>query len=174
MNMHVLVTAASKHGGTHGIADAIGRALAKADLAVTVAPPDDVASLDEYDAVVLGSGIYAGRWMDPAKRFVDRHAAALADRPVWLFSSGPMGDPPKPEGDPADATAMIGRTLPRGHRVFAGRLVKRELGFAEKAIVAAVRAPEGDFRPWAEIEAWAAQIARELASQGRAAEARTS
>jgi menaquinone-dependent protoporphyrinogen oxidase len=50
----------------------------------------------------------------------------------------------------------------RDHRVFAGKLEKEGLGLAERAIVAAVRAEEGDFRPWAEIDAWAAGIAAEL------------
>ena len=36
------------------------------------------------------------------------------------------------------------------------------LGFAERAMVAAVKVPEGDFRPWVEIEAWATGIARTL------------
>jgi hypothetical protein len=39
---------------------------------------------------------------------------------------------------------------------------KRDLGFGEKLVVAGVRAPYGDFRPWDEIVGWAGTIARAL------------
>jgi menaquinone-dependent protoporphyrinogen oxidase len=48
--------------------------------------------------------------------------------------------------------------------VFAGKLDKRQLGFGEKAIVVALRVPEGDFRDWAEIKDWASEIAGSLRS----------
>jgi menaquinone-dependent protoporphyrinogen oxidase len=71
-----------------------------------------------------------------------------------LFSSGPIGDPPKPnEENPVDVAEIVAATGAREHRVFAGKLVKRQLGFGERAIVVALRVPEGDFRDWAEIRA---------------------
>jgi len=91
--MKVLVSAASRHGATAEIARAIGETLTEADLEAVALPPDAVTTLDGYDAAVLGSGIYVGHWMDSAMQLVERHAAALASRPVWLFSSGPIGDP---------------------------------------------------------------------------------
>jgi menaquinone-dependent protoporphyrinogen oxidase len=45
------------------------------------------------------------------------------------------------------------------HRVFAGRLDRKLLGFGEKAVVVAVRAHEGDFRDWQVIDAFAGEIA---------------
>jgi menaquinone-dependent protoporphyrinogen oxidase len=48
------------------------------------------------------------------------------------------------------------------HRVFAGRLDRSLLGLGEKAVVVAVRAPEGDFRDWEAIDDYAAGIARQL------------
>jgi menaquinone-dependent protoporphyrinogen oxidase len=114
--------------------------------------------------VVLGSAVYAGRWLKPARELVDRSRDALAARPVWLFSSGPVGDPPKPEEDPVDVAAIVAATGAREHRVFAGRLVRRQLGFADKAIAVALRVPDGDFRDWAEIRRWSAGIAAALRS----------
>jgi menaquinone-dependent protoporphyrinogen IX oxidase len=63
------------------------------------AAAEQVREVDGYDAVVLGSAVYAGHWLKPAREPVGRLGTFLADRPVWLFSSGPVGDPPKPEGD---------------------------------------------------------------------------
>ncbi len=160
--MTVLVSAASKHGSTAEIARVIGRILEDHGVPVDLRPAENVASVTGYEAVVLGSGVYAGHWLDAAKRVVQNQAGALRDRPVWLFSSGPVGDPPKPEEDPVDVAALVGTSGALEHRVFAGKLDRRSLGFAEKAVVVALRAPTGDFRDWAAIEAWAAHIADEL------------
>lgn len=160
--MNVLVTVASKHGATGEIADAIGRGLAAAGIGAVVLPPAKVTSLDRYDAVILGSAVYAGHWLDEAKRFVERQHEALARVPVWLFSSGPIGEPPKPDDDFVDIAALRELTGARSHRTFPGKLDKSELGFGERAIVRVVGAAEGDFRPWPEIEAWVTEIAHSL------------
>lgn len=163
--MRVLVSVASKHGATDEIGHRIAVTLEGAGLTVVMVAPEAVVSVDGYDAVVLGSGIYAGRWLEPAKAFVDRNHEVLSTKRVWLFSSGPIGDPPKPVEEPADAAAMIAATGAIEHRTFAGRLEKGDLGFGEKLIVNALRAPEGDFRPWDEIDAWAWDIAKALKAE---------
>jgi menaquinone-dependent protoporphyrinogen oxidase len=160
--MRVLVTAATRHGATAEIAAAIGEVLAGRGLDPTVAAPEQVKGVDGYDAVVLGSAVYAGHWLKPARELVGRLGTVLADRPVWLFSSGPVGDPPKPEEDPVDVAEILTATRARDHRVFAGRLVRRQLSFPERAIVSALRVPEGDFRDWPEIRRWADEIAEAL------------
>lgn len=164
--MRVLVAAASRHGATAQIAGEIGVALrdgAGGGIVVDVLPAEEVSSLEGYDAVVLGSAVYAGRWLESARKLAERHAEALSRRPTWLFSSGPVGDPLKPEEDPVDVAEILKATGAREHRVFPGRLDRRELGFAEKAIVLALRAPEGDFRDWEAVRAWAREIAADLA-----------
>jgi menaquinone-dependent protoporphyrinogen oxidase len=157
--MRVLVTAASRYGATGEIAQAIGEVFTERGWAAVVVPPEQVQGIDGFDAVVLGSAVYAGHWLKPARELVDRSRAALAARPVWLFSSGPIGDPPKPEEDPVDIADIVQATKARGHRVFAGKLVKKQLRFPDRAIAAALRVPEGDFRDWEEVKAWAVEIA---------------
>jgi menaquinone-dependent protoporphyrinogen oxidase len=160
--MKVLVATASKHGSTLELAGAIGEALRSRGLDVGEMPVAEVGDVREYDAVVLGSGIYGGRWLKPAKEFVERNADALAAVPVWLFSSGPLGDPPKPVETPVDAEPMTKVTGAREHRVFAGSLLKSRLGFAERAMVKAVHAPFGDFRDWDAVRDWGFEIADAL------------
>jgi menaquinone-dependent protoporphyrinogen oxidase len=160
--MRVLVTAASKHGGTWEIAEAIREQLATSGLDAVLRPLAEVEALDDVDAVVLGSGVYAGRWLEPARRMASTFADELRARPVWLFSSGPIGEPPMPEADPADVEELLTATAAVDHRVFPGRLERRRLGFAERAVVAALRAPDGDFRDWDAVAAWSAGIVRTL------------
>ena len=91
--MRVLVATASRHGSTGEVALAMGQALRARGLAADVCAVDEVVSVDDYRAVVLGSAVYHGRWIPAAVSFAEAHADALAGVPVWLFSSGPVGDP---------------------------------------------------------------------------------
>jgi menaquinone-dependent protoporphyrinogen oxidase len=165
--MRVLVTAASRHGATHEIAEAIAAGLKQREIDAEARHAEDLASPDGYDAYVIGSAVYVGRWLDAARDLVEQNTAALAGRPVWLFSSGPLGPPEalKPDGDPVDASALVAAVGAEDHRVLAGRLDRDLLGFGEKAVVLAVRAPEGDFRDWDAIDGFAADIAGELLSR---------
>ena len=157
--MRVLVTAASRHSATTEIAQAIASTLEHAGLEVEVRRPDEIVDLTRYDAVVVGSAIYAGHWLEPAKDLIDRTASLLSTKPVWLFSTGPIGDPLKPGELPVDVAAMLERSRAREHRLFGGRLDRRDLGIGERAIVRIVGIADGDYRPWAEITAWAEEIA---------------
>jgi menaquinone-dependent protoporphyrinogen oxidase len=166
--LRVLVTAASKYGATAGIAQAIAETLTEQGFTVTLLAPEAVASVEGYDAVVLGSAVYAGHWLDPARELVARFGAALAARPLWLFSSGPVGDPSsklaqKMGEEPVDVVGILAATKARGHRLFAGKLDRKNLRFAQRAALMAFRSLEGDFRDWAEIRAWAEGIAHDLA-----------
>ena len=160
--MKVLVSAASKHGATAEIAAVIGGSLAAGGFEVTVLPPPAVTSVASYDAVILGSGVYVGHWMDAARDLVERFGDDLVRRPVWLFSSGPVGDPPVPAENAVDIEAIMIATGARGHRLFSGLVDRSRLGLGEKVILKAVRASEGDFRPWDDIRAWAGEIATAL------------
>jgi menaquinone-dependent protoporphyrinogen oxidase len=162
--MTVLVTAASSHGATREIAARIGADLAEQGFDVEVRNPDEVQELGRYDAFVVGSAIYLGQWLKPAKSFVAAHADELSDLPIWLFSSGPIvGDPPT--ADPHDAAQ--GNTLAetvhaREHKLFAGKLDKSKLNWCEKIAVRCAHAREGDYRDWEAVDQWAATIASEL------------
>jgi menaquinone-dependent protoporphyrinogen oxidase len=168
--MKVLVTAASRHGATEDVAASIARVLRLRGLKAEEVPPTEVHDLTPYDAVVVGSAVYEGQWLTPATEFVDRFGASLASRPVWLFSSGPVGAPPTLVVNPNVATIMA-TTGAREHRVFAGRIDQQDLTTSERATVRAVHAPDGDYRDWAAITEWATEIADNLAAAS--AESRT-
>jgi menaquinone-dependent protoporphyrinogen oxidase len=156
---------ASRHGGTADIAAALARGAAgcpagrDAGLSAIAVPATRRTSPTSFAAVVLGSAVYAGRWLDEARQYAALHADALRTRPVWLFSSGPIGEPPFPPDEPHDAAPIAALTGAREHRVFPGRLDEARLSFGERAMVTAMRAPLGDFRDWNAVDAWAARIA---------------
>lgn len=158
--MTVLVTCASKHGATTEIAEALGRDLWARGVNAEVRSADEVDGVRAYDAVVLGSAIYMGKWLPEATALADECAEDLAVRPTWLFSSGPLGDPPQPE--PPDLQEVVDRLHARSHRVFGGKLERGTLSLPERAVARMVKAPYGDFRDWDAIADLADEIAREV------------
>lgn len=167
MTTKVLVAYASKYGATEAIARRIGEVLQEAGLQVEVQDARHVGDLGEYGAVVLGSAVYAGGWRKEAADLLTGNQTALAERPVWLFSSGPTG-----EGEPVEL--MKGWRFPealqpvadqigaRDTAFFGGEIDMQKLNLPEKLIVKGIKAPTGDYRDWEAIEAWAAGIAEEI------------
>jgi menaquinone-dependent protoporphyrinogen oxidase len=169
--MRVLLAVASRHGSTRSIAVRIGSQLSAAGHQVEIIDITHDRQVHErrrhdhevsnHDAFVIGSAVYEGDWMRPARQFLARNAIELQHAPVWLFSSGPLGD--DQVGIDDDHIATLEHTVDAvDHHVFGGRLERDELGRIERWIVDKVRAPEGDFRDWDDIDAWAASIAARL------------
>jgi menaquinone-dependent protoporphyrinogen oxidase len=162
--MRILVSAASRHGSTAEIATELGKVLRGAvpGVGVDVVPLSRIAGIDSYDAVVLGSAVYFGRWLDEARWQVGAQVEALRERPVWLFSSGPVGDPAVPADESVDGVELAAAIGAREHVVFPGALQREVLGIYEKLAVGVVKVPDGDYRDWPAVRAWADRIAAEL------------
>jgi menaquinone-dependent protoporphyrinogen oxidase len=150
----ILVAYGSKHGSTAEIAAAIAEALRDCGLETDCMQAGEVENVDRYDAIVLGSAVYMRRWRREARRFLHKHARALAERPLWVFSSGPVGDPAKDNPawlEPGRTIAEAERLGARAHVVFGG---------VSKA--SSIPAEFRDRRDWEEIRAWAKGIADAL------------
>ena len=176
--MRVLVAYATRHGATRGIADRIGARLRDAGVDADVRPAADVRDAATYDAFVIGGAAYMFHWLKDAVELVRRNRSVLAQRPVWLFSSGPLGTElvDKDGRDvlettvPKEFTELRALVHPRDERVFFGAWdpTYPAVGMAERLVrrMPAMKdaMPAGDFRDWAAIEEWADGIAAELGS----------
>lgn len=160
--MKVLIAAASKYGSTTGIADAIAETLRAEGVEATVAPAEQTGDVEAFDAVVVGSAVYGGYWLGSARRFIESNKDELAGKPVWLFSSGPVGDPLRPDGLPMDAAEIGLLAGARGHEVFAGVLDLERIDPNERLMMIERHVIPGDFRNWGKIRAWATEIAAAL------------
>ncbi|HVQ59491.1 MAG TPA: flavodoxin domain-containing protein [Solirubrobacterales bacterium] len=171
--MKVLVAYASKRGSTAEIATAVADTLRQAGLEVDCLESGDVADVSPYDGVVLGSAVYMKRWRGDAKHFLRKHSKQLAERPFWVFSSGPVGDPDQPEKpewmEPPKIVKTVEGLGARDHVVFGGRLPTDPHGLIEKAMVSGVPAEFRDRRDWGQIRSWAKDIAAELRAGAKAA-----
>jgi menaquinone-dependent protoporphyrinogen oxidase len=109
--------------------------------------------------------VYSGLWLGAARAFARRHVAALRTRPVWLFSSGPIGPPAHPTAQPVRLGPELQGLRPGDHHVFGGRLDRRRLTLAESAVAAAaLRVPDHDDREWHPVIEWVDGIVDQLAA----------
>jgi menaquinone-dependent protoporphyrinogen oxidase len=174
--MSILVSYASKYGSTQGIAERIGATLKAEGLDVDVMPVMSAHDLAGYDAFVIGSAAYLGSWLKEARQFVLRNREVLMTKPVWLFSSGPLGTATVDKqgrdvlvtSEPKEFAELEQSLRPRGRRVFFGALDRKKLRGMHRFFALAPASEklllEGDFRDWRQIDEWAKSIANELAA----------
>ncbi|MQA09594.1 MAG: flavodoxin [Pseudonocardiaceae bacterium] len=158
----VLVAYASNMDATQEIARAIGSELRAAGMDVDVRPVGDVYGVDNYQAVVIGSTLYANRWPRAAVRLLKQHGAELARRRVWLFHA--------PAGAVSDGTqlALPGNVASLVAKIGAEQVVT----FGDELVPAKTDVPTAQvsrFRDWDRIRAWASEVAGEIAGRSTAA-----
>lgn len=172
----VLVAHASKRGSTAEIAQRIAEVLAEAGHSVDCVPAGDIRSIERYEAIVLGSAVYVRRWRGEATHFLRKHRDALSERPFWVFSSGPVGDPkaePPSEAwlEPPRIVKKVEGLGAREHVVFGGRLPLHPRGPIERAMAKNTPPEYQDRRDWEEIRRWAVGISAEIDARGTTARA---
>ena len=185
----IQVAFASRHGGTAGIAKRIAEVLRAEGADVVLVDLAAHADPGAFDAHVIGSGVYLGSWLKEATAYLERYQMTFAERPVWLFSSGPLPGSMKETDSTDSLTAALGPETgpgsgghrkiaelsaaihPRDHRVFLGAYnpndppksmperFLRLMPSGRKIL------PAGDFREWDAIEAWAREIASALGTR---------
>ena len=154
--MHIYVITATKHGSTREIGAAIAHRLRERGHDAIAIDAEDAGRLDAESAVVLGSPIYMGKWLKPARTVMDALVAEPAGRLIFTFTVGPLGDPPKPvDAKPEEEVERFCAERAISDRMFAGRLDRSKLRPLERLAVDAVKAPDGDYRDWPAIDAWA-------------------
>lgn len=161
MSSKVLVASSSRHGATEELARMLATTMAEQGLTVEVRRMADVDTVFPYDALVLGSAVYMGRWTPEARAFVEEHKSGIAARPTWLFSSGPVGD--SLGAEPFDADDLMRETGAKEHHLFGGRLETASLGLRERMFARMLQVESGDYREWPAAAAWATAIARIVA-----------
>jgi len=167
MGDKILVACASRAGATGEVAEAIGEVLCDGGAAVDVRLAKDMTDLSPYRAVVVGSAIYMGRWMSEAVKFVETHRDALNSMPVAYFVVClTMKDDTEENRRTVAAYLDPVREVvqPVDVGLFAGRLDYSKLPFLFRLIIKAMKQPEGDYRNWEAIRAWAGELAPLLGS----------
>jgi menaquinone-dependent protoporphyrinogen oxidase len=158
MNQKVLVTYASRAGSTMEVAQTVADQLTSRGLAVDLRPIKQVSGVAEYSAVVVGSAIRMGQCLPEVMKFVEKHSAALNQMPTALFALHLMNIGSTED----DRTARQAYLEPvrklvklQSEALFSGVGDMSKLSFLDGMIAKMVKSPEGDFRDWDTIRAWA-------------------
>lgn len=160
--MKILLISSSRHGSTDEVAAVIAERLQAARIDVETRRPEDVASVEGYDAFILGSAVYMTKWTPEAVAFTERFHDALKASPVWAFSVGLSGLPKGKVADPMRIGPVLLALDPEDHMTFAGRFDPSQLNLRERSIAKLGGASEGDYRDWDEVRQWADAIATSL------------
>ncbi len=161
INKRILVGYASKYGSTGGIAETIGKELCNAGATVDVFPARNAINVNSYQGVIIGSAIYMGKWMSEAVDFVKENKDTLSKVPVAYFLVGMTLVRPTEENRAKVLSYMdpilkaVPEIKPVGIGTFAGAMNYNNLSWINKKILKSKGTPEGDFRDWNEIRAWA-------------------
>ncbi len=168
----ILVAYDTIHGSTAEVADHIGAELCARGFTVDIRFVGNVSSLEDYDAVIIGSAIYEFNWLPDARRFVRHHYATLASKPVAVFIVCSAMYQDTPESRDAVQKAFVSPLLnrypaisPLSIGLFGGavdfninrynlfekfvlRILGKVLGFTDSA----------DWRDWEYISEWAQEV----------------
>ena len=161
MSDKILVAYASRCGSTGEVAEDIGQVLCEAGAAVDVRLAKDVTDVSPYRAVIVGSGIRMGRWLPEAVKFVETYREPLSRVPVAYFLTclTLMDDTEENRRTAAAYLDPVREIVqPADVGIFAGTMDYSKLPFLFRLMMKGMGSPEGDFRDWEVIRAWAADL----------------
>ena len=164
----ILVAYASFCGSTAGVAEAIAQVFCGKGAKVDVRLAKNVSSIEGYRAVVIGSATRSASWWPEALSFVSRHEQNLARIPVAYFLTclALYKDSPENRNTAMGYFEPVRKASPGVKPVdlacFAGALDLSKMGFVYRTIMKSKMkksgVPEGDFRNWPAIKAWAETV----------------
>lgn len=164
----VLIVYATKSGCTKGVAGKIAHTIAGPGVKVKLASASDSPDPTSYDAVLVGSGIRAGQWHEPARAWVAANAETLKSKRVAYFTVGLLitKGAEKAAQVRGFTDSLIEQTgvKPLDVGVFAGWNEPECFSFPERLAMKVMNAPRGDRRDWAAIEEWARVTVQTLAA----------
>lgn len=161
-----LVVYGTKTGCTQGIAERIGATLAARGSAVDVVAASDKPDPAGYDAVIVGSGVRVGSWHGSVKEWVAANAALLRQVPTAFFTAclTMAAEPAKADEVRAYTNPLAEETglEPVDIGLFAGMNEPKRFSLPERLVMKAMKAPQGDFRDFEAVSAWADLVAGKL------------
>ncbi len=93
--MNVLIAYSSKYGSTKEIAENVCKILQTFGLDVNIEKASASLKMDNYDAIILGSGVYIGKWLPGMENLLKKRFSLLQEKKVWIFSDGPTSNTKK-------------------------------------------------------------------------------
>ena len=170
--IRVLVAYATRFGSTREVVSAIVHELNSADgMDAQAVEASRALDPDQYDAFVIGSPLYGGKWISSAGMFAAMMSERMNGKAVALFSIGTTGVS-KPEAGEAEHKAFIEglcEVAPLlnvvGDAVFNGYFERANLPWYLRIIDRFAPTPQGDHRDWQAINEWAKSLVPKLSGE---------
>ncbi|MDO9086472.1 MAG: flavodoxin domain-containing protein [Anaerolineaceae bacterium] len=166
MTTKILIGYATRYGSTQEVSEVIASTLREAGFEVDVKLVQEIKSLSDYKAVILGAPLFMFHWHKDVLRFLSRNQKILLDTQVAIFSLGPTHDP-YDEQEWRDSWSQLNKELenyswlmPVEIEMFGGRYDPDLLKFPLKMM--AGKTPASDIRDWDMIRAWADKLGGKL------------
>jgi menaquinone-dependent protoporphyrinogen oxidase len=163
-NKRVLIAYASYAGSTAEVAAEIGKIMGERGFSVDVWPVKEYPPVEGYAAVLIGSAVHYGQWLEEAVGFIKTNQEALRRLPVSLFTVHithledseenrkyclSVLDPVRPLVQPASEAYFAGRFDRRGAALLLPALIAKFI-------------PPMDKRNWDKIRGWAEEVSIKL------------
>jgi menaquinone-dependent protoporphyrinogen oxidase len=171
MTKNVLVCYGTRYGATAEIAERIAQTLRnrKAIVDIVNLKAEKPAQIEQYELIIIGSGIAAGKWTKEPLKWMKKHKEAISGKKVALFVSCAYAVvPDKKETARTKYLEKIAekylRDPPESLGLFGGVIDFSKYNFIVRRImntmVKANRSGDEpltylDFRDWKQIEEWA-------------------
>ena len=169
----ILVAYGTTHGSTTEIATRVGERLTAAGFDTDVLHANLGIDIAKYDAVIVGSPMYAARWLPEPALLLITNRERIANIPIALFSVGMIdvkhSGKLREEHDAWVEKAFKDENVQLNivsNITFTGAYSRSNLPFYLRIIDAILRVtPNGDYRRWDEIESWGDEVAAIIRSE---------
>ncbi|HUL21451.1 MAG TPA: flavodoxin domain-containing protein, partial [Thermodesulfobacteriota bacterium] len=161
----VLVAYSSYCGSTGGVAEAIGKVLCDKGAVVDVRLVKNVGDISSYQAAIIGSAIRSASWWPEAISFVEGNKKTFSRIPVAYFLTCLALVKESEESRRMARSYMepvlkaVPEVKPMDMGLFSGALDYSKLNLIYRTVMKSKMGkkgvPEGDFRDWTAIRAWA-------------------
>jgi len=175
----VLVAYATWTGASHEVATKIAEVLKHHKMQADVTSADQVRSIEEYYAILLGTSIHAGQTAKAFRQFLKRFHHKLSIKPLGIFvvCGNMMEDTEKNQAETMEwlqhSTEKYPKLKPVSLGFFGGALITEgddfnNLNFLIRKIILSMRESwikeygKTDFRDWQKIFTWAEDIVKKL------------
>jgi len=160
-NPIVLVTYASRAGSTMEIARTLALELEKREFTVDISPIKQVASLESYSHVLIGSAIRMGSPLPEVTQFIEEHRSELLAIPLACFAvhlDNSGEDEVSRKARLAYLEPIRSQLRVTHEAFFTGVYDPAKVSSIDRLIGKMVKTPVGDFRDWPAIIDWGQSV----------------
>jgi len=188
MAKNVMIAYGSRYGCTEEVSKEIGKTLESAGITIKIInlgglKESDIPSIENFDGVLVGSGIKVGKWTNEADLFIDKNKDRFKDKVFGMFACAGFvaNDPEKSKemyveekiqklGLNPDIYDIFGGVFDLSWKSKAGFMDRKIMSIAAKGLerekgIKIEKKGKNDFRDWNQIKLFTLKFAELVKSK---------